>query len=78
MSTGLLPAPVDAAPRSRSHPVIAAISDATRIPTFAASSSGEPFLQEQGFSVRVPLEGLSFGRQLQRLKELAGDSYAER
>jgi hypothetical protein len=32
-----------------------------------------PFLEENGFSVRIPLEGLSFGRQLQRLKELDSD-----
>jgi hypothetical protein len=37
-----------------------------------------PFLQAHGFSVRVPLQGLSFGRQLQRLKELEGNGYAER
>jgi hypothetical protein len=29
-----------------------------------------PFLRSRGHSVAVPLEGLSFGRQLQRLKEL--------
>jgi hypothetical protein len=37
-----------------------------------------PFLYAQGFSVHIPLEGLSFGRQLQRLKELEGNGYAER
>jgi hypothetical protein len=37
-----------------------------------------PFLQARGFSVRVPLDGLSFGRQLQRLKELEVGGYAER
>lgn len=37
-----------------------------------------PFLRERGFAVAVPLEGLSFGRQLQRLKELAENGYAER
>lgn len=36
-----------------------------------------PFLREQGFRVSVPLEGLSFGRQLQRLKELEASGYAE-
>lgn len=30
-----------------------------------------PFLRDRGFCVSVPLAGLSFGRQLQRLKELA-------
>jgi hypothetical protein len=30
-----------------------------------------PFLREHGHAVNVPLEGLSFGRQLQRLKALA-------
>ena len=29
-----------------------------------------PFLRDRGFSVTIPLEGLSFGRQLQRLKIL--------
>jgi hypothetical protein len=29
-----------------------------------------PFLKEHGFVVKVPLEGLSFGRQLQKLAEL--------
>jgi len=29
-----------------------------------------PFLRDLGHTVRVPLEGLSFGRQLQRLGEL--------
>jgi hypothetical protein len=37
-----------------------------------------PFLREHGFSVRVPLEGLSFGRQLQRLQELAARGYVDR
>ena len=36
-----------------------------------------PFLHEHGFSVRVPLEGLSFGRQLQRLKELETTNYVD-
>lgn len=30
-----------------------------------------PFLEKNGFSVSVPLEGLGFGKQLQRLNELA-------
>lgn len=29
-----------------------------------------PFLEQRGFSVRIPLEGLRFGEQLQRLNEL--------
>lgn len=29
-----------------------------------------PFLEARGFTVRIPLEGLSFGRQLQRLNAL--------
>ena len=29
-----------------------------------------PFLRKRGFGVTVPLEGLRFGKQLQRLKEL--------
>jgi cytoplasmic iron level regulating protein YaaA (DUF328/UPF0246 family) len=29
-----------------------------------------PFLEQHGFSVTVPLEGLPLGRQLQRLKQL--------
>lgn len=29
-----------------------------------------PFLRQRGFSVTVPLEGLPFGKQLQRLNEL--------
>lgn len=29
-----------------------------------------PFLRDRGLQVTVPFEGLSFGRQLQRLKEL--------
>ena len=29
-----------------------------------------PFLREHGFEVTIPLEGLSFGRQLQKLAEL--------
>ena len=29
-----------------------------------------PFLRSRGFEVTVPFEGLSFGRQVQRLKEL--------
>ncbi|MEX2375578.1 MAG: DUF6884 domain-containing protein [Dehalococcoidia bacterium] len=37
-----------------------------------------PFLRELGFTTEVPLEGLSFGRQLQRLKELAENGYVER
>ena len=37
-----------------------------------------PFLRSRGFPVRVPLEGLSFGRQLRRLKALAEDRYVER
>jgi hypothetical protein len=37
-----------------------------------------PFLRAHGFSVRVPLEGLSFGRQLQRLGEIAGGGYVDR
>jgi len=32
-----------------------------------------PFLRERGHTVSVPLEGLSFGRQLQRLKVLAAE-----
>lgn len=37
----------------------------------------EDFLRERGYSVAVPLEGLRFGKQLQRLKELAesGDEH---
>jgi cytoplasmic iron level regulating protein YaaA (DUF328/UPF0246 family) len=31
----------------------------------------EPFLRERGHSVSVPLEGLTIGKQLQRLKQLA-------
>jgi hypothetical protein len=30
-----------------------------------------PFLENRGYQVSIPLEGLPFGRQLQRLKELA-------
>lgn len=37
-----------------------------------------PFLRRRGFPVSIPLEGLSFGRQLQRLKELSTTGYAER
>ena len=37
-----------------------------------------PYLRERGFSVGVPLEGLVFGKQLQRLKELAASGYVER
>ena len=37
-----------------------------------------PFLREHGFSVSVPFEGLSFGKQLQRLKQLAASGYDER
>ena len=37
-----------------------------------------PFLRRHGFTVSIPLEGLSLGRQLQRLKELAGRGYRER
>jgi hypothetical protein len=33
-----------------------------------------PFLKQQGFSVAVPLEGLSLGRQLQRLKQIYGSN----
>jgi hypothetical protein len=29
-----------------------------------------PFLRKRGFGVTVPLEGLGFGKQLQRLKGL--------
>jgi hypothetical protein len=29
-----------------------------------------PFLRKRGFGVTIPLEGLSLGKQLQRLKEL--------
>lgn len=36
-----------------------------------------PFLKEHGFSVSVPLEGLSFGKQLRRLKQLAASGYNE-
>lgn len=32
-----------------------------------------PFLRGRGHRVEIPLEGLSFGRQLQRLKELRGE-----
>jgi len=31
----------------------------------------EPFLRERGYSVLVPFHGLTIGKQLQRLKELA-------
>lgn len=37
-----------------------------------------PFLTAHGYNVSVPLEGLPLGRQLQRLKELAGKQNAER
>jgi hypothetical protein len=30
-----------------------------------------PFLERRGYEVSIPLEGLPFGRQLQRLKKLA-------
>jgi hypothetical protein len=33
-----------------------------------------PLLENAGFAVRVPLEGLSLGRQLQRLKRMNGVS----
>lgn len=32
-----------------------------------------PFLRGRGHRVEIPLEGLSFGRQLRRLKELRGE-----
>lgn len=35
------------------------------------------FLRERGFSVVVPLDGLTMGRQLQRLKTLAVRGYRE-
>jgi uncharacterized protein DUF6884 len=31
----------------------------------------EPFLRERGFLVQVPLEGLTIGKQLQRLKQVS-------
>ena len=31
----------------------------------------EPFLRKRGFSVSVPFEGLTIGKQLQRLKQAA-------
>jgi hypothetical protein len=37
-----------------------------------------PFLRAHGFSVEVPLEGLSLGRQLQRLTELARGGNVDR
>lgn len=37
-----------------------------------------PFLRGRGHSVRIPLEGLSFGRQLGALKALAADGYHDR
>jgi hypothetical protein len=33
-----------------------------------------PFLRSRGYVVSIPLEGLPFGRQLQRLKELSAGS----
>lgn len=33
-----------------------------------------PFLRERGFAITIPLEGLSFGRQFQRLAELNSGS----
>jgi hypothetical protein len=33
----------------------------------------EPFLRAHGFSVTVPLQGLRFGQQLQRLKDLLAE-----
>jgi hypothetical protein len=33
-----------------------------------------PFLRSRGYAVSIPLEGLPFGRQLQRLKELSAGS----
>jgi hypothetical protein len=35
-----------------------------------------PFLKARGFSITVPLEGLSFGKQLQRLKEINSPSHS--
>jgi len=35
------------------------------------------FLRERGFSVSVPLDGLTMGRQLQRLKTLAARGYRD-
>jgi hypothetical protein len=37
-----------------------------------------PFLRDHGFSVSIPLGGLSFGRQLQRLKQLMGKPHAKK
>lgn len=37
-----------------------------------------PFLRGHGFSISVPLEGLSFGRQLQRMKALAANGYDDK
>lgn len=34
-----------------------------------------PLLRDRGYTVSVPLGGLSFGRQLQRLKELKAHGY---
>lgn len=34
-----------------------------------------PFLQARGHSVRIPLEGLRFGKQLARLNQLAANGY---
>jgi cytoplasmic iron level regulating protein YaaA (DUF328/UPF0246 family) len=36
-----------------------------------------PFLREHGFPVKIPLQGLSFGRQRQRLNEMEARGYAE-
>ncbi|XKH61050.1 hypothetical protein LG290_04650 [Halomonas sediminis] len=37
-----------------------------------------PLLRDMGHTVSVPLEGLSFGRQLQQLKELEARGYGDR